>query len=967
MRDRLLNHHIEKASARRAAALSVALLGLAVAPAAPSYAQTSGQILGRVIDAQTREVVPTAEISIEELAITVLTSERGDFIMAAVPAGLHRVRAARLGFRTTVVPVRVRPGRTTQVTIELPPTPVEVEGVTAEVERVRLIEPDVAMSHEVVLGRDLRELPVDKVEDAIELTTGVSDGHFRGSRVGQETYRIDGLEVRNQFEASTEGAGLEMSPTALEEIEVATGGFGAGYGTALAGVVSYITRRGGTERWEGRAGLLSDHWAPDGLLRGFNSFSASLGGPIHFIGRNSTIFADLLAQGMIDGEPRARGLTCLRQADGDSALAIAIEQLADNPATAHLYCPYSAARLPYQRGDKLIGFLRVDRPLGQSANLTLSLLHSRRQEELYTPEFKYNSEFQLGQRSTGTLASLMIDWAGYGANHAYHVVARAAALRLDRHLGVVDPWTFDERSRLAGFGFADFRFLGEDFVRTPIEEQLVSGRPVPGYREPGGSIGSPFGPAAEGILFTEGTPGIANWNRSEFVGADLTGELLWTRGHALRAGASTRFHRIESYERTQAYLPGSLPSYARFFPRTVSGHAEVSLLAAHDITIRLGLRVEAFNSELAFQEDRVDFLAPAIEPEWRVEVMPRLGLAIPVPGTAERTMFRLNYGQVAQPPDFRFFLDTTIGDSLRTDIRRQGNPDLTFERGTTWEAGATHLLSPHVSLDATIYYKELHNLVTSSLSFTGIADRQFTTGDFGTIRGLELSGQAVWPWLRLRAGYAYQHAKGVTSSAFEDLGEGASADRREFPLAFDRRHAADLAAALGRAAGTADQKWGLTLTGSLRSGFPLDRTATESDEREDPGATARLPWTAVLNLRLSRDFTSLPGCRRCAWRIIADGRNILGRDNIVALRRDTRSVAPSADELLETAREIPLEMEPIPLESPRYSALVDLNGDGRLSGQEMRTARFAAALDRNDPSLYFGSALELRLGVEVSF
>ncbi len=953
------------AAVGRATALSTTLLALACIGAAPSHAQTSGQILGRVIDAQTREVVSTAEISIDELAITVLTSDRGDFIIAAVPAGLHRIRVARLGFRTTVVPVRVRPGRTTQVTIELPPTPVEVEGVTAEVERVRLIEPDIAMSHEVVLGRDLRELPVDEVEDVIELTTGVSDGHFRGSRVGQETYRIDGLEVRNQFEASTQGAGLEMSPTALEEIEVATGGFGAGYGTALAGVVSYVTRRGNTERWEGRAGFLSDHWAPDDLLRGFNSFSASLGGPIHFIGRNSTVFADILAQGKIDGEPRARGLTCLRQEDGDSALATAIRQLADNPATAHLYCPYSAARLPYQRGDKLIGFVRLDRPLGQSANLTLSLLHNRRQNELYAPEFKYNSKFQFGQRSTGTLASLMIDWAGHGADNAYHVVARAAALRLDRHLGVVDPWTFDGRPRLGGFGFADFRFLGEDFARLPLEEQLASGRPVPGYQEPGGSIGSPFGPAAEGILFTEGTPGIANWNRSEFLGADLMGELLWTRGHALRAGASTRFHRIESYERTQAYLPGSLPSYARFFPRTVGGHAEISLLAAHDITIRLGLRVEAFNSELAFQEDRVDFLAPAIDPKWRVEFMPRLGVAVPVPGTSERTMFRLNYGQVAQPPDFRFFLDTTIGDSLRTDIRRQGNPDLTFERGTTWEAGATHVLGRHVSIDATIYYKELHNLVTSSVSFSGIADRQFTAGDFGTIRGFELSGQAVWPWLRLRAGYAYQHAKGVTSSAVEELSDGS--DRREFPLAFDRRHAADFAAALGRAAGAADQKWGLTLTGSLRSGFPLDRTATEIDELEDPGSTARLPWTAVVNLRLSRDFNSLPGCRRCAWRIIADGRNILGRDNIIALRRDTRSVAPSAEELLETAREIPLEMEPIPLESPRYSAQVDLNGDGLISGQEMRIGRFAAALDRHDPSLYFGSALELRLGVEVSF
>lgn len=946
--------------------LVAVLLGLTMA-AAPGRAQTTGQILGRVIEAETRAPVSTAEVWIENLGLRTLTSERGNFLLTRVPVGEYSLQAQRIGFRSAAVPVRVRGGRTTQVTIQLTPAPLELEEVAAEVERARLIEPEVVVTHEVVLGRELRELPVDEIEDAVELTTGVSDGHFRGGRVGQESYRIDGLEVRNQLEAARQAPGLELSPTAVAEIEVVTGGMGADNGSALSGVVGYVSRRGNTDRWEGRLALSSDHWVPDDLFRGFSSLSASVGGPLGFLGRGSTIFADLLAQGLIDADPRARGLTCLRSEDADADLADAINALRGNPGTQHLYCPFTGPRLPFQRGDKLIGFLRIDRPLAPTSNLTLSLLHNRRQRELYTPEFKYNPDFQLGQRTKAYLASLALDWTRHREGRAYRLTARAAAMRLDRYLGVLDPWTFGGRTRMAGFGFADFRFLGEQFVRRPIDKQLKSGGAVPGYLEPGGSVGSPFGPAAEGIFFSEGTPEIANWTRSEFIGADLTGEVLSARGHSLRAGASTRFYRIENYERVPAYLPGSLPSYARFFPATAAAFAQASLLAAHAITVQLGLRVEAFRSGLRFQADRADISAPVIDTHWKTHLMPRVGMAVPVPGTQGRTMFRFNYGLVAQPPDFSFFLDSTIGDSLRTDIRRQGNPNLSFERGASWELGVSHLASNAVALSATAFLKELTNLVTGSLSFSGFAQNQFTTGDFGSVKGLELTAVGRWPGVRVRAGYALQSAKGVTSSAFEDPGGTITEQRSELPLAFDRRHTADLTVLAGRAVGDTATGWGVSLTASVRSGFPLDRAIAAGEYTGVAPVPARLPWTGVVNLRLTRELGALPGCSSCSWRVVAHVRNLLGRDNIIALRRDTGKLAPSFEDLQAIAAEVADDMEPIPRESPRYSALIDLNRDGVITAREMETARFAAVLDRNDPSLYFGEAPQLRLGLEVSF
>jgi hypothetical protein len=952
--------------ARRALSLILAA-GLAGA-AAPAVAQTTGRILGRVTDAATGEPLPTVEVSVEGLRLAVLTSERGEFILASVPTGEQTLRFTLLGYRTATSRIVVRAGRTVQIAIRLTPAPLEVEGVAVEIERIRLIDPEVAASHEVVVGRELIEMPVDAVDEVIELTTGVSDGHFRGGRVGQETYRIDGLEVKNQFESSTQGPLLELAPSALEEIEIVTGGTRSEYGSALSGAVSYVTRRGNSQRWRGRAALSSDGWAPDPVFRGFTGLSLSLDGPVRFLGRGATLFGDLLAQGRVDSDPRGRGLSCLRPEDAEPPLAQAISALADDPATAHLYCPYSAPRLPYQRGDKLIGFLRFDRPLSAGANLTLSLLYNRRQAELYTPAFKYNPRFQLGQRTKAYLATLTLDWGRQTSGSAYHVVARAAASRLDRYLGAIDPWTFDGRTRIAGFGLQDFRFLGEEFTRRPIEEQVASGRAVPGYLRPGGSLGSPFGPAAEGIFFTEGTPDIANWNRTDFVAGDLVGELLSARGHALRAGASARLYRVENYERVLAYLPGSSPSYARFYPTTVNGWVELSVLAAEDVTAQIGIRYEGFGSGLRFQEDRSNLLAPVIDAKWRGLLLPRIGVAIPIPGTDNRTMTWFNYGRVAQPPDFRFFLDSTIGDSLRADIKRQGNPNLAFEQGSAFEFGLRHLVADDLAFSAVVFMRELTNLVTSGVSFPNTPSNQFTTGDFGTVQGIELSLRGRWPAVELRAGYALQEAVGVSSTPFERLDPQASEQRLEFPLAFDRRHQADVVLLIGRAAGAAGWRLGASLAGSVRSGYPIDRRLAAGEAAEDLAHTrARLPWTGIVDLRLTYELGRFGVCGSCAWRALLDVRNVLDRDNVIALRRDTGALAPRREDLEAVAVELSDGFQPIPFESPRYSALADLDRNGVITRSEFETARFAAALDASDPSLFFAEPLQVRLGVEVSF
>ena len=188
------------------------ILSSALRPAAGT-AQNAGSILGRVIDATTGESADGALLAVENTSLRTLSAPDGRFIIVAVPPGERSVSVELIGYASIMIEgVLVRAGQPTRLDVELSPQALELPGVVAEVERVRLVEPEISATHEVVLASELRELPMDEVAEAVELAPGVSDGHFRGGRIGQETYVVDGLEFKNQFEASTQGPALQHPP-----------------------------------------------------------------------------------------------------------------------------------------------------------------------------------------------------------------------------------------------------------------------------------------------------------------------------------------------------------------------------------------------------------------------------------------------------------------------------------------------------------------------------------------------------------------------------------------------------------------------------------------------------------------------------------------------------------------------------------------------------------------------------------
>ncbi|MEK9139242.1 MAG: hypothetical protein AAB393_19150, partial [Bacteroidota bacterium] len=90
---------------------------------------------------------------------------------------------------------------------------------------------------------------------------------------------VDGISVQDPLAGT--GFGLQVSPAAIQEVEVITGGYNAEYGQATSGIVN-ITTREGAEKYSGAISYKTDHY---GLNKNSRSnwntdiYDANLSGP----------------------------------------------------------------------------------------------------------------------------------------------------------------------------------------------------------------------------------------------------------------------------------------------------------------------------------------------------------------------------------------------------------------------------------------------------------------------------------------------------------------------------------------------------------------------------------------------------------------------------------------------------------------------------------------------------------------
>ena len=904
-------------------------------------AQAVGAVEGTVLEEGVGKVpLSGARVTADGGRFVTTTDALGFFRLRDLAAGWHSVEAAAIGYRPQLRDsVLVGAGQTTAVAFRLQPDPVGLEPIEVIVERVNsVLDPLAVQDQQRFTNEDLRRLPVSSVDEAIALASGAVGESYRGGRLGQQAFIVDGLGLKNQVDQSTGALGIRLPPDLLAEASLITNGFSARYGQAVSALVNLSTRDG-ADRWGGRAVYETDRPLQDGGDHGLDRVILSAEGPlgagIRFIG-----VADF--SGRLDADPVAA------------------------PAPSDPRDPRHAAPwvLPHNSGETADLAAKFTIPLGSRRTLRLLAVRSLDQHLLYDQAYKYDPIYMPATRVTGTLLSAHLQQTFPGPN-----------ITTDLHLGYFNrEFIRGTPTEVPDYRFGAFTGQRIDFLGEGIAERqdtATARKPLPGFMPPGFSERTPWGVPA--FFLSDASRGSLAWNQFEEYRGRLDVSIPAGRHSDLALGAEYSGQRVETFQRVLAYLPvgDSVPpaSSSNFSPSTGAVYAELQARAS-DFAFTAGIRYDQFTGR-GDLPGRKATTERALSPRFAASMVLRQATLV------------VSFGKFQQAPDYQYLVDAAFDDTTRTGRFRQGNPDLGFENATQYEFSLRVRARRLLTVRTNVYVRRLDGLVASVPLGTNPDSSIFGNADAGSVKGVEVLLERTFAHgFGGRLGYTLQDATAFSSDAFlvyrlpridPTTGDTIYPARVEYPLDYDRRHSLTAivtgtvpADAGPRIAGVRPlAEWEGTTILRYASGLPYSRTNQAGDSILGLPNDSRLPSTKTVDLRLRRPLR----WGRMGGSLYLDIRNLLNTRNIVALRRDTGSLAPSPDQLQAFADQAyQAHPEAIPYESQRYRAWADTDQNGYVEGEaELLPLYLAAAGDATQPLFYYGAPRLFRLGLELTF
>ncbi len=224
----------------------------------------SGEISGKIVD-ENGEAIPFANISLVENGKPTGTGSTTDFdgfySIKPLSAGKYDIKFSYIGYTSVIkTGVLVKNDQSTYLDQKLSPSAMKVEEVVIVRYKIPLIDAGATSTQATMTSEDIENLPTRDVKDIASTTAGVTkskDGNlnFRGARSNGVVYYVDGIRVTGK---------VNIPVSAIEQIDVITGGVPSKYGEATGGVINLSTK-GGARKFTGGVEVLEslDQWRYD--------------------------------------------------------------------------------------------------------------------------------------------------------------------------------------------------------------------------------------------------------------------------------------------------------------------------------------------------------------------------------------------------------------------------------------------------------------------------------------------------------------------------------------------------------------------------------------------------------------------------------------------------------------------------------------------------------------------------------
>jgi outer membrane receptor protein involved in Fe transport len=728
-------------------------------------AGTTGKLTGTVLDQDGNPVV-AATVVVTGLNLGAYSDTLGAYTILNIPSGTYAVGVNRLGYeKTTVNNVVISADRTTPLDIRMNEAAVAMEEVVVTAERPP-VDLNKTSSEVTLTSEEIEALPVQTLDEVVNLQAGVEDGHFRGGRKNEVQYQVDGVTVNNAFDNQSS---LTVDRSLLEEVQVINGTFDAEYGQAMSGVVNAVLKQGtSTFRWGGELYLGGYFYDTNQTSRfdnpGFDpsslqSYQASLSGPAG----PGTTFLLSARRSLRDDYVQAEK----RFAPTDSAdFENKIFHPRDDP---------ESVPLSYSR--EWSGAAKVTNTSLTNTKLSYQAIFNVTKGRRANWAFRYNPDGLSRQKTVSVAHGL--DWTQTLSARTY----------------------FELNLRQNYFKYTDYRYedvgdslydragpaLGDDSYENGA---VVQGVDFTRYLQKTSTF------LVKGSVVSQVNPSNQIKVGGEFQFPEVTfgtpGSLVYTT--------------VDGVEQLVRHIddPPDFPGPRTYHPVIGAAYAQ-DQAEWKDLKLRAGLRLEYFDARSTLPSDLANPAnAIAGAPESvpvsataKAVVAPRLGVAYPI---EDKAAVHFAYGHFYQYPaigqifnnaDYRVLENLQAGG---IDYGVLGNPDVKPEKTVQYEFGYKHNITRNLGVEVTAFYKDIRDLLGVEFisTYNGAEYSRLTNADFGNAVGFTVSvdHRRLGP-TQVSLDYTWQRAQGNSSDPRETATRAEAGEDprpRLIPFGWDVRH-----------------------------------------------------------------------------------------------------------------------------------------------------------------------------------
>ena len=784
------------------------------------FSGTTGKIDGRAIDVSSGEAMMGVNIIVQGTDMGAATDEEGYYSILNITPGTYTMRATMIGYKTLIKKeVQVMIDLTTRIDFEMEQSTIEGEEVVVTAS-VPVVKKDVTSTSFRVSSDQVDDLQTVDLNEVISLQAGVIDGHFRGGRDGEVKYIVDGIQINNAYSGDVP---FEVESDMVEEVEVISGTFNAEYGQAMSGVVNIVTKEGKNYFTGKVSAFAGDYYTNNtdvylnaGKLNplAINNGQFSLQGPIPLI--NNLNFSLIGRYYQNKGWLYGRRFFTPHDSCHFSEAGNYIESTGDSDFVA----------MNYDNKTSLQGKLTYK--LFQNDKLNISFFYQDDDFAYYDHIFRYNPAGNYEHKSYSNQTSLQY-------NHQFNPKT-FMTMNLSYSYSKYEQYAEKEKS---------------EAVYVPIEYLISTG--------------------ATGFS----TGGMRMWHHYRdnytYIGkADLTSQL--TKIHKIKTGVQYHKNELKLHE-YQLYFDDQnnlkIPSIESWYnndythyPEQISAYFQ-DKIEIEDMIVNAGLRYDYFNPDGKMPSNFYDTKnAAKLDAASSWKLSPRLGIAYPI---TDQGVIHFSYGHFFQVPNYEYlYINPEFEVSLvqlkgdqppRGRYNIMGNAELKPEKTVRYELGLKQALSNLISVDLTVYNKDIRDLIGMETRNNIYGGRfwRYINRDYANVKGITvaLDKRARPGEIGLSLDYTYQHATGNASNP-EDEWINNQQDppiqtvRRRRPLNWDRKHSVNISAT------TQQRGYLITLIGRYGSGKPYTRSSARYANRIVNGE--RMPYKFIVDLKISKHF-----------------------------------------------------------------------------------------------------------------